>query len=185
MAMLTIIRIAVNFHITNVRRKNMNNNEFNIQRKEDTFFTTLMFCIPDQSLTTCLSSVLEDVIKKYSLPEQSIIDIHFFKTEQKEQKFISVVIKYCKFNPYELKALDALKQIRFVLKFMGYADKDIKSIKYKKYWSNSNDLVWVAVVSDPNYNFDPDEAYSERSYKMGICNAIKEVLGFLVLVDFV
>jgi len=163
----------------------MNNNEFNIQRKEDTFFTTLSFFIPDEILTTCVSSILEDVIKKYSLPEQSIIDIHFFKTEQKGQKLISVVIKYCKFNPYELKALDEAEQIRFALKFMGYADKDIKSISYKKYWSNSNELVWVAVVSDSNYDFDPDESLSARDYEMKIYNDIKKVLGFSVHVDFV
>ncbi len=163
----------------------MNNNEFNIQRKEDTFFTTLSFFIPDESLTTCVSSILEDVIKKYSIPEQSIMDIHFFKTEQEGQKLISVVIKYCKFNPYELKTLDEAEQIRFALKFMGYADKNIKSISYRKYWSNSNELVWVVVVSDPNYDFDPDESLSARGYEMKIYNDIKKVLGFSVHVDFV
>ncbi len=163
----------------------MNNNEFNIQRKEDTFFATLSFFIPDASLTTCVFSIIEDVIKKYSIPEQSIMDIHFFKTEQEGQKLISVVIKYCKFNPDELKALGEAEQIRFVLKFMGYADKDIKSISYKKYWSNSNELIWVAVVSDLNYPSDPDETFSAKDYEMKIFNDIKKVLGFSVHVNFV
>ena len=164
----------------------MNNNEFNIQRKEDTFFSELSIFIPgDESLTTCVSSIFEDVIKKYSLPEQSIVDIHFFKTEQEGQKLISVVIKYCNFNPYELKALNEEQQIRFALRFMGYADKDIKSISYKKYWSNTNELVWVAVVSDSNYDFDPDESLCARNYEMKIFNDLKRVLGFSVHIDFV
>lgn len=163
----------------------MNNNEFNIQRKEDTFFTTLSFSIHDEIFNTSVSSVLENVIKKYSLPEQSIIDIHLFKTEQEGQKLISVVIKYCKFNPYELKALNEIEQIKFILKFMGYTDKDIIGISYEKIYSNSDELVWVAELSNPNYKFDPDEYLSARDFEMQICSDIKNALGFLVHVKFI
>ena len=164
--------------------KSMKNNEFDIQRKENTFYTTLSFFIPDENLTTCVSSLLEDVIKKYSLPEENIVDVQFSKTIQKEQKLISVVIKYCNFNLYELENLDNEEQIRFVLKFMGYADKDIKSISYRKYWSNSNELVWVATVSDSNHNFDLDESFCQRDYEGSIQSAINSVLNFRVIIDF-
>ena len=164
--------------------KRMKNNEFDIQRKEGTFYTTLSFFIPDEIFTKCVSSVLEDVIKKYSLPEENIVDVQFSKTVQKEQKLISVVIKYCNFNLYELENLDNEEQIRFVLKFMGYADKDIKSISYRKYWSNSNELVWVATVSDSNHNFDLDESFCQRDYEVSIRSAIESVLNFRVIIDF-
>lgn len=159
----------------------MNNNEFNIQRKEKTFFTTLSFFIPDENLTACISSILEDVIKKYSIPEQSIVDIHFSKTEQKEQKLISVAIKYYNFNPYELKALDKEEQIRFVLNFMGYADEDIESISYEK---RDGEIRWKAKVLDPEYDFDPDESECEWGFISSKEDEIREALGFGVDMRF-
>lgn len=161
------------------------NNELNIQRKEGIFFTTLSFRIPDENLVSCASSVLQEVIKKYSLPEQRIVDIRFSKINEEVQKFISVVIEYCNFDPHELENLDKAEQIRFVLKFMGYTDDKIKDISYRKYWSNSNELIWVARVSDPNYDFDPDESYSERDYSNAVHFSIKSVLNFRVIVDFI
>ena len=63
--------------------KSMKNNEFDIQRKEDTFYTTLNFFIPDENLTTFESSLLEDGIKKYSLPEENIVDVQFSENHSK------------------------------------------------------------------------------------------------------
>lgn len=163
----------------------MNNNEFNIQQKERTFFSTISFNVPSGSSINYLCSVIQEVIKEYSIAEDRIIDIHFFKTEQKGKELKSVSIKYCKFNSYELKTMDKEEQIRFVLKMMGYSDRNIKSVTYRKYWSNSDELVWVAVISDPNYNFDQDESFSARNYEMSVRNKIKKVLGFLVIVDFI
>lgn len=155
----------------------MASSEFNVQRKEDTFFITLSFSIPDAKLTTCISWVLDEVIKKYSIPEESINDIHFFKNEQEEQKLISVVIKYCKFDPYQLKAMDKAEQIRFALEFMG---ENIKSVYY-----DSKKSTWVAKIADPQYNFDPDEYLCKIDYTMKIYDDIKKVLGFPVNVNFV
>ena len=163
----------------------MNNNEFNIQRKDRTFFTTISFTLQNGNLINCFSSEIKDVIKEYSISEEKIVDIHLSKVEQKNNECcVSVSIKYCKFDPYELKAMDKLEQIRFALKLLGYTDANIRSIKYRKYWSNSNELVWVADIYDPNYDFDPDESYSARGYESRVMNAIEEALGFLVIVDF-
>ena len=155
------------------------------RRNEDVFYTTLSFSICEESITTCFSSVLEEIMEQYSVPEENIVDAQFTRTYEKGQKRISVKIKYCNFDIQEFETLDDAKQIRFVLKLIGYADKDIKSISYKKYWSNSNDLVWVATVSDSNHNFYPDESFSERDYELRIQAAIRGVLNFQVIVDFV
>ena len=80
--------------------------------------------------------------------------------------------------------MDKLEQIRFALKLLGYTDANIRSIKYRKYWYNSNELVWVADIYDPNYDFDPDESYSARGYESRVMYAIEEALGFPVIVDF-
>ena len=162
----------------------MNNIESNIQRKESTFFTTLSLFIPDENLVTCVSSVLQEVIKKYSIPEQNIVDIQASRINQKEQKLMSVEIKYCNFDPQELEALDKAEKIRFALKIMGYKDNDIKSISYRKYWDNSDEVVWVARVYDPNYDFDPDESYCERNFISMKQSAIEGALGFAVILEF-
>ena len=59
----------------------------------------------------------------------------------------------------------------------------IKSIKYRKYWSNYDEKVWVATVYDPNFNFDPDETYSEREYENSVSNPIREILDFRFIID--
>lgn len=162
----------------------MNENEYCIQQENGAFFTTISFTLQNGNLINCLSSEIHDIIKKYSISEERIIDIHLSKVE-KNDEVVSVSIKYCKFDPYKLKAMEKSEQIRFALNLMGYTDANIKSISLKKYWSNSNELVWVAVISDSNYSFDPDESYSARGYVQSVMNGIKEALGFLVIVDFI
>lgn len=162
----------------------MNENEYCIQQENGAFFTTISFTLQNGNLINCLSSEIHDIIKKYSISEERIIDIHLSKVE-KNDEVVSVSIKYCEFDPYKLKAMEKSEQIRFALNLMGYTDANIKSISLKKYWSNSNQLVWVAVISDSNYSFDPDESYSARGYVQSVMNGIKEALGFLVIVDFI
>ena len=48
----------------------MNNNEFNIQRKDRTFFTTISFTLQNGNLINCFSSEIKDVIKEYSISEE-------------------------------------------------------------------------------------------------------------------
>ena len=163
----------------------MKSREIDIQRKAGLFYTTLSFTIPDENLATCTSSVLEYIVKKYSVPEQNIVDVQFSKITVEGKILLSVVIKYCNYNSYELEALDEKEQIRFILKFMGYTDKAINDISYKKYWADSNDLVWVIKLSDPNYDFDPDESLCERDYTNSIRSAIENALGFDVIVEFI
>ena len=163
----------------------MENNIFNIHQEKNAFYTTLSFVVFDKDFTTCMSSVFGDMMKQYSISEDNIVDAKFSRIDQKSKKGISVEIKYYNFDIHELEKLDEAEKIRFALNFMGYPDENIKDISYKKYWSNSNELEWVAKVSDPNHKFDIDESYCERDYELNVHNAIYSVLHFNVYIDFV
>lgn len=143
----------------------MNNNEFNIKRQEGTFFTKFHFFISDVS---CISLRLQEVIKKYSILEESIIEI-LLKNKQEGKK--EVWIKCCRFNLYELKLLKEVEQIHFLLNFMGCEDKDIRRISCRTDKDNSNKILWVASVS---CNFDPK-----------VLDEIREILNFPVDIEIV
>lgn len=163
----------------------MDQSEFNIQREEGSLFSTLIFSIPNKQLNTSIPALLEYVINTYSIIETSIVDIHISRTRKNAQNLFSLVIKYCNFNLSELQSLKEADKIRFVLNLMGYSDSNIKSISYKKYWANSDKLVWVATVYDSNYDFDADESYCARDYEVRIRSDIKNAIGLSVIVDFI
>ena len=107
------------------------------------------------------------------------------KFEKDGEEKIYIIIKYCTLNFAELKKMEQAEQIRTVLNVMRYKDEDIKSIVYRKYWSNSDEKVWVAKVYDPDYDFGLDEMYSERDFRNSVMNPIREVFGYSVIVDFI
>lgn len=165
----------------------MQNNEFKVTREERTFFDTLKFFITTDNIIEYMRSSLKTVLEMYDICEERVTDISFKNvSEVNEKTKFSVTIKFCKVDRAELNSMEIEERIRTVLKQMGYNENDIRKISYKKYWSNSDKMVWVAKVYDEEYNsYDLDESYSARGYESGIMNTIEEILGFLVIIDFI
>lgn len=176
----------------------MQNKEFNVTWEKLTFFDTLKFFVETTNVFGYLNTSLEQVLEEYGIEPDKIVNldidkfnirkivgINFDCVENKENVFF-VRIKFCKFNKAELEGMETQEKIRTVLKYQGYADSDIRKISYMKYWSNSEELVWVADVRDETYNsFYPDEDYSARGYESSLMSQIEEVLGFVVVINFV
>lgn len=176
----------------------MPNKEFNVIWERLTFFDTLKFYVETSNVIKYLNSSLEKVLEEYEIDEDRIVNIDIDKVKireligvnfddvQNKENVFFVRIKFCKFDRAELNDLNEEDRIRTVLKYKGYSDSDIRKISYRKYWSNSEELVWVAEVSDKTYDsFYPDESYSARGYESSIMNQIEEILGFVVIISFV
>lgn len=164
----------------------MQNDEFKVTREERIFFDTLKFSIFTDNIIEYMRSSLKEFLEMYDICEDRVTDISFKNISKvnEETKFL-VEIKFCKVDRAELNSMEIEERIRTVLKQMGYSDNNIRNITYRKYWSNSDEKVWVARVYDKQYNdYDPDELYAAREHESGIVNAIKEILGFLVIIDF-
>lgn len=176
----------------------MQNKEFNVTWERLTFFETLKFYVETNNIIKYLNSSLKKVLEEYEIDEdrivnldcdkarvREIIGVNFDDVENKQNVFF-IRIKFCKFDREELKGMETKERIRTVLNYKGYLDSNIRKISYRKYWSNSEELVWVAEVRDEKYNgFDPDESYSARGYESCIMNQIEEILGFQVIISFV
>ena len=176
----------------------MQNKEFNVTWERLTFFETLKFLVETSNIAAYLHSSFKSVLEKYEIAEDRIVNLDFDKVkvreiigvnfedvENKEDVFY-VRIKFCKFDREEFNGQDREERIRKVLNYKGYSNNDIRRISYRKYWSNSEDLVWVAEVRDETYNgFDPDESYSARGYESSLMSQIEEILGFQVIISFV
>ena len=164
----------------------MQHTELNVTRKDNKLFTTLNFTVNAYSIADYLQTSFQEFLSRFEISRENITYIHFEKLKQNGKDTISVTIKYCNINLNELALMDDETKIKTVLKHMGYTDSDIKSILYQKYSSNSNELFWIASIRDKYYNdFQPDESYSAHNYYTSIHNAIHEVLGFVVKINFV
>ena len=162
----------------------MQNNLLKVTRERGKLFNTLTFLVQTDNIVTYMCSSLRDVLVKFGIPEVRIKDICFKKIENNKDIF-SITIKYLKTSMVKFKSNDKVGLIRTALKCMGYSDADIKSIYYRKYWSNSEKKIWVVTLYDSDYDFSPDASYSESSYSLSIIKELEEFLGFEVIIHFI
>jgi len=157
-----------------------------INQKESTFFTnyTLVEKVEDKSVVSTISYLINRIIEQKQLDENLIREI---KTHyNRKNRNISIEIDYYKFNPEELKSMPVKEQIHTVLLKMGYSESDIRCIEYRKFWSNSDEKVWVAEVYDSDYNEalnEPDSHFAREFSGSLMCMAEK-ALGFTLYFDF-
>ena len=133
----------------------MQNKEFNVTWERLTFFETLKFYVETENILEYLKSSFKTLLEEYEIDAERIVNLDFDKAKIREiigvnfdevnnkENVFFVRIKYCKFNRDELKGLNEEERIRKVLNYKGYSDNDIRKISYRKYWSNSNEQVWV------------------------------------------
>lgn len=175
----------------------MQNEEFNVLYEKRKIFDFLKFYVaPSEGIIKYLSSSLKDMLKEYQVAEENVVNFNIqkinpdeilglnFNADENFNDVFRIEIKFCKISRAELNAMKKEDRIRAVLNHIGYSDRDILYISYKKYWSNSDEKVWVARVIDNHYNdLDDDEVYAKGEYSSGIIGIIHEILNILVIVD--
>jgi hypothetical protein len=176
----------------------MQNKEFNVTWERLTFFETLSFFVETKNIVEYLKTSFEIVLQEYEIDEDRIVNLDFdkvkirtiigvnFEDVENQENVFLVKVKFCKFDREKLNDQNQENRIRTVLNYKGYSDSDIRGILYRKYWSNSDELVWVAEVRDEIYNnFTLDESYSAREYESDIMSQIEDILGFQVVLSFI
>ena len=128
--------------------------------------------------------MLKRIVDEKHLDEYLIRELstHYIRNKQ----MVSVEIDYYKFNPEELKAKPVEEQIHTVLIQMGYSEGDIRRIEYRKFWSNSDEKVWVAEVYDESYNeaLNEPDSYVIREVYGSLMKTAGKALGFTLYFDF-
>ena len=158
-----------------------------IKQREDTFFInyTLVGKVDKKnSVSATVNNLLKRIVDEKHLDEYLIRELstHYIR----EKQMVSVEIDYYKFNPEELKAKPVEEQIHTVLIQMGYSEGDIRRIEYRKFWSNSDEKVWVAEVYDESYNeaLNEPDSYVIREVYGSLMKTAGKALGFTLYFDF-
>ena len=158
-----------------------------IKQREDTFFInyTLVGKVDKKnSVSATVNNLLKRIVDEKHLDEYLIRELstHYIRNKQ----MVSVEIDYYKFNPEELKAKPVEEQIHTVLIQMGYSEGDIRRIEYRKFWSNSDEKVWVAEVYDESYNeaLNEPDSYGIREVYGSLMKTAGKALGFTLYFDF-
>ena len=158
-----------------------------IKQREDTFFInyTLVGKVDKKnSVSATVNNLLKRIVDEKHLDEYLIRELstHYIRNKQ----MVSVEIDYYKFNPEELKAKPVEERIHTVLIQMGYSEGDIRRIEYRKFWSNSDEKVWVAEVYDESYNeaLNEPDSYVIREVYGSLMKTAGKALGFTLYFDF-
>lgn len=158
-----------------------------IRQKETTFFInyTLVGKVEKKDLVSAIvNKLVKRIVEEKHLDEYLIRELstHYIR----EKQMVLIEIDYCKFSPEALKAKPVDEQIRTVLIQMGYSESDIHRISYRKFWSNSNEKVWVADVYDKDYDeaLDEPDSYGTREISNSLMRTAEKVLGFKLYFSF-
>ena len=157
----------------------------NVTRKTGPFFNTIKIennCKIDD-VSEYMYSTIKEIMADYDIEENRIQEVKYKVVRKNKKEKIVLYVRFAKIDLEALRKLPEDEQLRIALKCIGYHDFQIRNIEYKKYWINSPEKIWVATVNDPNYLFDPDEAYGKREYTATISNAIYEVLDFHFIIE--
>ena len=158
-----------------------------IKQEETTFFInyTLVGKVEEKdSVSATVNNLVKRIVDEKQLDEYLIRELSTHYT--REEQMVSVKIDYYKFNPEELKAKPIEEQIHTVLIQMGYSESCIRSIEYRKFWSNSDEKVWVADMYDENYNeaLNEPDSYGTREVSGSLMETAEKALGFTLYFDF-
>ena len=162
----------------------MSYTEYDVSLTEDTFFNTLTFSISASDIISYMKAPISHVLKQHSISEYNVKEMCISHINKKCSNYFRITIKFFNIDNVDLQGMNEETKIRTVLKHMGYADIDIKSISYRQK-GRPNNFAWYIRLSDPNYDFDLDESYSARDYEIRIYKKLKEVLGFEIDIDFI
>lgn len=125
------------------------------------------------------SDLVKELISEHQVDENAIIEFSFKEVDvfncniQKNETFVHFFVKYLTINLKDLHSKSEEKQIRIVLEKLGYTDKHIRKIEF-----NSIDMYWHAYIHHDDFDYDPDEAYSERNFYNYLYNIFHFVLNF-------
>lgn len=150
-----------------------------VDKKLDYFVGEITVEFEGRALSSIMTWI-KNYLKKRNLQENAISSISYkniFNKDGKLEKTI-VHIKYFRIDLCELRAKPKTEQIRFVLNEMVYEDSAIKEIQYRKFYANSDELIWVVSIIDKDFDYGPDESYSEREHRNLISGRMYEVLEF-------
>ncbi len=158
-----------------------------IKQREDTFFInyTLVGKVEKKdSVSAIANNLVKRIVDEKHLDECLIRELSTNYTREKQM--VSVEIDYYKFNPEELKAKPVEEQIHTVLIQMGYSERSIRRIEYRKFWSNWDTKVWGAEVYDENYNeaLNEPDSYGTREVSGSLMTIAEKALGFTLYFDF-
>ena len=158
-----------------------------IKQREDTFFInyTLVGKVEKKnSVSAIANNLVKRIVDEKHLDEYLIRELSANYTRKKQM--VSVEIDYYKFNPEELKAKPVEEQIHTVLIQMGYSERSIRRIEYRKFWSNCDTKVWVAELYDRNYNeaLNEPDSYGTREVSGSLMTTAEKALGFTLYFDF-
>lgn len=164
----------------------MSKENLKVTRKSGVFYDTLTIenKVKVKDVSDYLYSTIKEITEDCDIPEKNIQQVHFDVVRKNSEEKIVLMVRYAKIDLEEFRKLDNSSQLRKALNYTGYNNERIKSIEYRKYWSNSNEKIWVATVYNTNNRFDPDEMYAEGEYYASISNTIAEILDFKFVIDF-
>ena len=150
-----------------------------VDKKLDYFVGELTVEFEERTLSSIMTWI-KNFLKKRNLQENAISKMTYENIFNKDGKLAKTIvhIEYFTIDLCELRAKLKTEQIRFVLNEMGYEDSAIKEIQYRKFYANSDELIWVVSIIDKDFNYGPDESYAEREHRNLISGRMYEVLGF-------
>lgn len=123
---------------------------------------------------------LENNVNENGIFEFSFNDILVFNHEtKKNETCVQFLIRYLTIDLEDLHSKSEEEQIHFVLDELEYTDYTIQQKKS----IDSDSLYWQIYIHDDDFDFDPDESFSEKDFYNFLYEIFNIVLNFRVCIN--